>query len=156
MQPKEPYERARGVLRFRTTVPAGETVTYPVQLERMADQSVALTDLGLDQIRFYLKTKAVSPALQKALERVVALRTELDEASRNRADLERSLAEAIQDETRIRENLRTLQRDTDAYRRQLERFGNSRRASSSFGRRWPSCGRSRNRNEKSCSSICCH
>lgn len=122
VQPKEPYERARGVLRFRTTVPAGETVTYPVQLERMADQSVALTDLGLDQIRFYLKTKAVSPALQKALERVVALRTELDEASRNRADLERSLAEAIQDETRIRENLRTLQRDTDAYRRQLERF----------------------------------
>ena len=88
----------------------------------MADQSVALTDLGLDQIRFYLKTKAVSPALQKALERVVALRTELDEASRNRADLERSLAEAIQDETRMRVNLRTLQRDTDAYRRQLERF----------------------------------
>jgi len=122
VQPKEPYERARGVLRFRTTVPAGETVTYPLRLERLADQSLALTDLGLDHIRFYLKTKAVSPALQTAMERVVALRTELDEASRNRANLERSLAEAIQDETRIRENLNTLQKDADAYRRQLERF----------------------------------
>ena len=67
VQPKEPYERTRGLLRFRTTVPAGQTNTYPVQLERMADQSVALTDVGLDQIRFYLKTKVISPELQKAL-----------------------------------------------------------------------------------------
>jgi hypothetical protein len=122
VQPKEPYERARGLLRFKTNVPAKQTVTYPVQLERMADQSVALTNVGLDQIRFYLKTKAVSPELQKALERVIVLRTELDDASRKRADLERSLSETIQDEARIRDNLNTLQRDTDAYRRQVSKF----------------------------------
>jgi hypothetical protein len=122
VEPKEPYERTRGLLRFRTTVPAAETLTYPVQLERMMDQSVALADVGLDQIRFYLKTKVVSPELQKALERVIALRTELDEASRRRADVERSLSETIQDEARIRENLNTLQKDTDAYRRQISKF----------------------------------
>ena len=120
--PKEPYERTRGLLRFKLSVPAQETVSYPVQLERIGEQSLALLSTGVDDIRFFLRATVISPELRRALERVVALRTELSDLSRQRGDLEKALREVVEDQARIRENLRTLQKNTDTYQRQIRKF----------------------------------
>ncbi|HEY3245136.1 MAG TPA: hypothetical protein VGM03_17475 [Phycisphaerae bacterium] len=122
VQPKEPFERAQNLLRFKLPVPAGKTVDYPVQLERITDQSVGLVDMGLDNIRFFLSSRVISKAVKTALERVVALRTEADEASRRRAELEKQVNEAVQEQARVRENLKTLQSSSDAYGRQIKKF----------------------------------
>lgn len=122
VQPDKPYERTPDLLRFKVPVAAQETKSYPVKLERLADQSVVLSNVGLDQIQFYLRTKEISPQVREALQKVVELRSALDDAERRLARLEQERRDAIQEQSRIRENLKTLDRSTDAYQRQLKRF----------------------------------
>lgn len=122
LEPPEPYERAPGLSRFKVVVPAGQTVAQKVKLEQVIDQSVALGNLGLDQIRFYLRSRVISPAVKKALEQVVVLRTELDRVARQRQQREQEVKEQVAEQARVRENLRTLEKNTDAYRRQLKKF----------------------------------
>ncbi|MCK4342730.1 MAG: hypothetical protein KAY37_13515 [Phycisphaerae bacterium] len=122
VEPKEPYERTRNLLRFKVGVPAEQTVPFPVRLERVADQHLTLSNAGLDQIRLYLRARVISPAVQEALEKVTALRVELDDVARRRVALERERDEVVRDQARIRENLKTLDKNTDAYRRQLKLF----------------------------------
>jgi hypothetical protein len=122
IQPKEPYEKTKSLLRFKVQVPAQQSATEKIVLERVADQSLALMHTGLDDIRFYLRSRVISPAVKQALERIVSMRVALDDLARKRAALEQQRSEHTQDQARIRDNLRTLDRNTDAYRRQLTRF----------------------------------
>ena len=91
-------------------------------LERIADQSVTLTNVGLDDIRIYLNQKVISPKVKEALQKVIAMRTELDDTVRQRQRLEKQSEEAVAEQARIRENLKTLDKSTDAYQRQLKNF----------------------------------
>ena len=120
--PKEPYERTRNLLRFKVEVPAKESTSYKVQLERVAEQRLALLGAEMDVIRFYLRARVISPAVKEALEKLVKLRAELSDATRQRTKLEQALDEVIKDQKRIRENLRALPKNTDPYQRQLTKF----------------------------------
>jgi hypothetical protein len=122
IEPKEPYERTANLLRFKVPVPASKTVSQKVTLERIADQSIVLSNVGLDDIRIFLKAKVISPKVKEALDKVVAMRTELDDLTRQRTRLEKQNEEAVADQGRIRENLKTLDKSTDAYQRQLKAF----------------------------------
>jgi len=122
IEPKEAYERTQNLLRFKVAVPAKESRTQIVRLERIGDEAVRLTDSGLDQIQYFLRAKVISPNVKKALEQVVVLRTERDDAARQRALVEQQLEEANKEQARIRENLKTLDKNTDAYKRQLLNF----------------------------------
>ncbi len=102
--------------------PAGKTVSQTVRLERVAAESVALTDLNFDAIQIYLRQPVTSPAVKEALQKVISLRNELDQAVRERTALEQQVKEAVDEQARIRENVKTLDRTTDAYKRQLKKF----------------------------------
>jgi hypothetical protein len=122
MEPKEFFERTQNLFRFKVEVPAGKEVAEKNRLERVADQSVAVSELGLDGIQMYLKAPVISPAVKEAMEKVIALRTELDQASRERAAREQEVKEAVEEQVRVRENLKTIQQNTDPYQRQLKKF----------------------------------
>jgi hypothetical protein len=122
VEPREPYERTPRLLRLRVDVPAGQSVSYRVKLERQAEQSLRLLDCRLDTIDFYLRSRVISPAVREALERLVALRTELTDVSRQCEKLEQELNEVVADQVRLRDNLRTLPQGTDVYARQLRKF----------------------------------
>lgn len=122
VQPQEAYQRTSNLLRFKETVPAQSTERLTVELERTINQSLVLSNAGFDEIRYYLRSSVITDELKQALERVVELRTKLDELVRQRERLEQERQEMIAEQARIRENLKTLDRNTDAYRRQLEQF----------------------------------
>jgi len=122
LEPKEPFERTQNLFRFRVEAPAGKQVEQKVRMEQVADQSVALSELGLDAIQVYLKAPVISPAVKAAMEKVVALRASLDQTGRQRAAREKEAKEAVEEQTRVRENLKTLQQNTDPYQRQLKKF----------------------------------
>jgi len=122
IEPKEPFERTQSILRFKTSVPAGKTVAQKVQLERVSDQTLALIDSDQDAVRFFLRSKVISPAVKQALEKVIALRSELYDLVRARELQESELKKAVEEQARIRENLKTLQQGSDPYQRQLKKF----------------------------------
>jgi len=122
VEPDKPYERAPGLSRFKVVVPAEKTATQVVKLEQVTEQSVVLSNLGSDQIRFYLRSRVISPAVKKALEEVVSLQTALDQVQRDRQQAERDANEQVAEQARVRENLKTLEKGSDAYRRQERKF----------------------------------
>ena len=122
VEPKEPYEKTQTLLRFKVTASAQKTTPLNVSLERVGDQSIMLLNAGLDDIRIFLRAKVISPAVKQAMEKVIAFRTELDEITRKRTRLEKQQEEAVAEQGRIRENLKTLDKSTDAYQRQLKSF----------------------------------
>lgn len=122
VEPKEPFERAQNLLRFKVAVAAEKSVAQPVKLEWVRDETVAITSLDIDGINAYLRTGVATEKVKQAMQQVIALRTELDNASRKRADTERNVNEFVAEQGRIRENLKTLDKGSDSYRKQLSKF----------------------------------
>ncbi len=122
LEPPKPDERTRSLSRFRLKAPPLETVKLEVVLEQVTDQTIAMGNLGGEYIQFLLRGRVISPKVREALERVVALRAALDQAARAREEAERAVNDVVGEQGRIRENLRTLERSTDVYKRQLEKF----------------------------------
>src|SRR6185369_16152446 len=88
IEPKEPFEGTENLLRFKVAIPAGKTVSYPVRLERVAEESIALTNLDDNNIQIYISQKVISKAMKEALQKVISLRADVEQASRVRAQRE--------------------------------------------------------------------
>jgi hypothetical protein len=118
----KPEETTPNLLRFKVNAPAGGDVKLPVKLERVADLTVALLNMGLDSIQFFMRSSVVSESVRKALEKVIAMRTELDRTSSERSQAETDRRDISADQGRIRENLKILKQNSDQYNRQLQKF----------------------------------
>lgn len=122
IEPKEPFERTETLLRFKLPVAAGKTEPFKVRTEYVADQSVQLSNAGYDVMSVFLRSRVISPAVKEAIEKLVAMRTELDNLGRTLSQREKEVKEAVDEQARVRENLKTLQQNTDPYQRQLTKF----------------------------------
>jgi septal ring factor EnvC (AmiA/AmiB activator) len=121
----EPFERTDNALRFKVSLPAKGTASQTVRVERIYGETFALSDTDLNAIQYYLSSlggSAMSPAVKQALEKVVALRTELDRLGRERGAREQVLKESAEEQDRIRKNLQVLNQKTDSYTRQLTKL----------------------------------
>lgn len=95
----------------------GRTAKLSVIEDRMVDQSVAFTNLPSDRIELYLRTKNVSQAVKDALQKLVALKTKLADATAARSRLEEQIRAIYADQDRIRSNMGKLSRDSDLYKK---------------------------------------
>ena len=117
VEPKQPMETARGLYRFSLPLDKGKTAKLSVVEDRMVDQGVALTNIPSDRIELYLRTKNVSQAVKDALQRLVALKTRLADATAARARIEEDIKAIYADQDRIRSNMGKLSRDSDLYKK---------------------------------------
>ena len=62
-------------------------------------------DSGTDLMVYYVRAKEVSQKVREALQRVVTLRTKLDDTRAQRARLDQRIAEITAEHGRIRENM---------------------------------------------------
>ncbi|HKP00167.1 MAG TPA: hypothetical protein VJU02_00915 [Nitrospiraceae bacterium] len=121
-EPKEPTERTRDMYRFSVAVDAGKSATLRVKETLPIQESILLMESGLDQILHYQQTKEVSPRVKEALQRVVHLRSKLDDARAQRIRLDQRTAEITAEHTRIRENMQRLQQNSDLYNRYVKKL----------------------------------
>ncbi|MBL8877516.1 MAG: hypothetical protein JNG88_00225 [Phycisphaerales bacterium] len=122
IEPKEPSERTPALMRFEVKAAGQKTTPQTVRFERVWDQYVQIGGVANDGIEWFLRNVKISDKVKQALERVIALRAELDAASRAKAAAEQVMAELEKDQGRIRENLKTLDKASDSYRRQMTKF----------------------------------
>jgi len=125
LDPAEPFERTDNALRFKVELPAKGTTSQTVKMERIYGETVMLSDVDLKSIEHYLTSlggSVMSPAVKQALERVVALRLELDRIGRERAAREQLLKETGEEQERVRKNLQVLRQNSDSYTRQLNKL----------------------------------
>ncbi len=121
-EPKEPTERTRDLYRFNVAVDPGKSATLRVKETLPIQESILLMDSGIDQIVYYQQAKEVSPKVKEALQRVVQLRSKLDDARGQRMRLDQRTAEITAEHARIRENMQRLQQNSDLYNRYVKKL----------------------------------
>ena len=121
-EPKEPTERTRDLYRFSVAVDPGKSATLRVKETLPIQESILLTESGIDQIVHYQQAKEVSPKVKEALQRVVQLRSKLDDARAQRTRLDQRTAEITAEHARIRENMQRLQQNADLYNRYVKKL----------------------------------
>jgi len=121
-EPKEPTEQTRDLYRFSVAVDPGKSATLRVKETLPIQESILLMESGVDQIVHYQQAKEVSLKVKEALQRVVHLRSKLDDARAQRTRLDQRTAEITAEHARIRENMQRLQQNSDLYNRYVKKL----------------------------------
>jgi hypothetical protein len=118
----QPAERARDVYRFELKVPAGHSASEEVVEEKDLLTTVQLTNSDDQTMRFFLSQPVVSEAVKKALGKALELKGHLSATQREIAEQERQLKTIVDDQARLRANLREMPPTAEAYKRYLKKF----------------------------------
>jgi hypothetical protein len=121
-EPKESTERTRDLYRFSVAVDPGKSATLRVKETLPIQESILLMEGGVDQIVHYQQAKEVSLKVKEALQRVVQLRSKLDDARAQRTRLDQRTAEITAEHARIRENMQRLPQNSDLYTRYVKKL----------------------------------
>ncbi|KAA0676633.1 hypothetical protein [Roseomonas genomospecies 6] len=109
--------------RLPVAVPAGQTVTLAVALERPRVERFGISEMSPEQVRAYASSTELPPAAREALGKVATLRAAVADKERRVAELEREQAEIGKEQERLRQNLATLPRDSDLFKRTIAKMG---------------------------------
>ncbi len=96
-----------------------DTCVLTVVMERLDGRQTAVNNVGGDQIAFYLENVDLSDADREALEAVLELQRGMAELDRQVVALEAQVNEVFRDQSRIRDNMAALERNSSLYRRYL-------------------------------------
>ena len=121
-EPKEPTERTRDLYRFSVAVDPGKSATLRVKETLPIQESILLMESGIDQILHYQQAREVSLKVKESLQRVVQLRSKLDDTRTQRTRLDHRTAEITAEHARIRENMQRLQQNSDLYNRYVKKL----------------------------------
>jgi hypothetical protein len=121
--PKEPSEKTRDRYRFAVQAEPGKPTKLSVQEEQVVSQQLALSNIDDGMILFYSNRKEINPQVKEALQEVVKRKQAIQQVVNNRTRLEQQVAAITQEQDRIRQNMGQLDRNTDLYKRYVEKFG---------------------------------
>lgn len=122
VSPKEPTEKTRDKYRFAVKAQPGKPVTLEVVEEQVVGQSLALANIDDNSIFFYLNQKEISQQVKNALQEVVKRRQALQQVAVERQQLEQQIKAIGEEQARIRQNMGQLERNTDLYKRYVQKF----------------------------------
>jgi predicted RNase H-like nuclease (RuvC/YqgF family) len=121
--PEKPAEKTRDRYRFAVTAVPGKPATLDVHEEQVVSQQLALTNVDDGAIAFYISQKAVAQEVKAALQEVVKRKQAIEQLVRERSQLEQQIGAITQEQERIRENMGRLDRNSDLYKRYVQKFG---------------------------------
>jgi hypothetical protein len=120
--PKEPTEKTRNLYRFAVPAEPGKPASLTVEEQRVVGQQVAVNNLDDNAIAFFLNAKVVSDKIKAALQEVVKRKQAIGELAQKKQNLEQQLKVIDQEQTRIRQNMAQLDKNTDLYKRYVAKF----------------------------------
>ncbi len=120
--PAKADETTESLYRFQGTVGAGKSSKLTVQEELTQNQQMAILPMDVGQVLQYSKTGEIPKPVRDALEKAVSLKNDLTDTQRQIAEHQQKLSEITQEQTRIRDNLKTVPQNTDYYQRLLKKL----------------------------------
>jgi len=118
----KPAETASDFYRFQLKVAPGKTETQTVTEELLIRQEVSITNLDDNAIRHFITQTASSPRVKDGLTKAMQMRWELSKTQREIQEQERQLKVIVDDQARLRANLREMPPTAEAYKRYLKKF----------------------------------
>ncbi len=118
----KPAEEASDVFRFEVPVASKKDLSYTVTEERTQGASITLTNGAEDQIRYFLSLNEASTTLKAKLNDALGLKSKWDDVRREISNVNTRIQTITTDQSRIRQNLREVPKDSEAYQRYLKKF----------------------------------
>jgi hypothetical protein len=122
IEPPKPVERTPSVYRFQLAVDAGKSEKLTINEDQLTRENVGIVSADINALLFYSRSKVISPKIKGALEKVVERRNAISELERRNALLTQQLGEITQEQTRIRENMKTVSQNSEIYTRYIKKF----------------------------------
>lgn len=122
VEPAKPAETTADHLRFLVPVAAGKTATLKVVTERPVTETFALLDADLNFLLQQTRNTQLSPRLKAALEQLVQHRRKITDLQAQRAALEAELNAITQEQSRIRQNMAQLDRNSPLYQQYVRKL----------------------------------
>jgi dynactin complex subunit len=104
----EPVEKTADSYRFEVAAPPRETVKYAIREERLQSESLELSDLDFDDLKLQIDNQELDPAGRAALQRIADTHHSIDKQGEEEKRIRERADELIRDQTRLRQNIETL------------------------------------------------
>lgn len=117
IEPAKPAETTQNLYRFEVPIEAGKSATLGVTTQRISRTTVALTSYNLDQLLSYTTDGRASKAVLDAARAASAINARIVDAERQIAALVNQRGSITSDQSRIRDNMSGLDRNSELYRR---------------------------------------
>ena len=114
-----PFETTPGLYRFKAVAPAGKVSTFTVKEELAMGSSLAILATDIPVLLQYSRTNEIPANVRDALAKAAALRQSVAEVERDINARTQRIAEITAEQTRIRENMKTVSQTTEYYQRLL-------------------------------------
>ncbi len=119
----KPASETPNAYRFEVKADASGSVNLEVQLERVDRQSYAVTQYNMQTLLAYARDGKASEQVVAAVREAARLAGRVSEVERQIATLEKERNDIAVDQTRVRENMGRIDRNTDLYARYLKNMG---------------------------------
>jgi hypothetical protein len=113
VEPAKPIEKTDTLYRFKEPVPAGKTADLRVVEEHVNAQQIAILPTDVGTLDFYRKTGAIPKSVRDVLEKAIAMKNALTDTQRQIEERRRHINDINNEQQRIRENLKTIDRNSD-------------------------------------------
>jgi hypothetical protein len=104
----KPVETTAQHYRFRVDALAKETARLEVKEEYETSSSLLVTNLTPDLVAEYVRNKALSPAAEKQLQQIFALKEQIAQAQSEANDRQQEINDLFRDQDRLRQNIANL------------------------------------------------
>ncbi len=119
---EKPFETTDTLYRFKGNVPAGKTARLTVQEELVQDETLAILPADFGQIDFYSRNGQIPPNVREALAKAATMKQAMVDTERQIEERQKKVADITAEQSRIRENLRTINQNTEYYTRLLKKL----------------------------------
>ena len=127
-EPKASDEKTDALYRFSLALPAAGEAKLIVKERSPRSDSVVLGELGPDELLVYASSQDTPPKVKDALKKAIELRKKLADADGILADLKTRKEGLIADQSRYRDNLGEVGRDSSQGQQYLKRLMDSETA----------------------------
>jgi hypothetical protein len=118
----KPYEVTTTVSRFRVVLPAKKVTTLPVEEEWVRSESVALISMDVGTLLQYSRTGEISQPVRDAIAKAAQLNQAALDADRQANTRTQQINDLSAEQTRIRENMKTVSATSEYYQRLLAKL----------------------------------
>lgn len=121
--PAEPTEKTRDTYRFAVAAEPGKATILDVTEESMHTQTVGVASLNDEAIRIFIHSPVVDSQVKEALKDITARKVKIAEANSRLQQAQQRIAAITTEQTRIRENMKTVDMTSELHRRYVKKLG---------------------------------
>jgi hypothetical protein len=118
----KPIETTETLYRFKGKVGAGKASKLTVKEEIVQDETIAILPADFGQLDFYSKQGEIPQPVKDALAKAMQLKSAMTDAQRAVEQRNQQIAQIAAEQTRIRENMRTVNQQSEYYNRLLKKL----------------------------------